>query len=178
MRFLAFYPRASRLEQLDHSWNSSRSSLSSGRSFGTIRPLTRFLVFYHRAGRLEQLDHSWNSSHSSSPSGKSPGTTIPLTRFLAFHHWAGRLEQLDHFWKSSHSFYHRAGRLEQLDHFLQKKKTKRKKSKRKEVEGLSRFFLYKLTIQIQKKMNFPMPLHHNYCKEGIIVIIQFWSICF
>ena len=154
MRFLAFYPRASRLEQLDHSWNSSRSSLSSGRSFGTIRPLTRFLVFYHRAGRLEQLDHSWNSSHSSSPSGKSPGTTIPLTRFLAFHHRAGRLEQLDHFWKSSHSFYHRAGRLEQLDHFLQKKKQKGKKAKEKKLKGFHVFFFTNLPYKSKRKWIF------------------------
>jgi hypothetical protein len=73
----------------------------SGRSPGTIRPLTKFFAFFfashfhHRAGRLEQLDHLRVSSY--------------------FHYRAGRLEQLDHLGVSSH-FHHRAGRLEQLDH--------------------------------------------------------------
>jgi hypothetical protein len=51
--FFAFYRRAGRLEQLDHSQNSLLSSSLSGRSPGTIRPLASFLAFYHRGGHLE-----------------------------------------------------------------------------------------------------------------------------
>jgi len=29
-------------------------------------------------------------------------------------------------------------------------------------------------MQSQKKMNFPMPLHRKYCKEGATVVTQFW----
>jgi hypothetical protein len=42
---------------------------------------------------------------------------------------------------------------------------------------LTFIFLYKLTTQSQKKMNFPMPLHRKYCKEGATVITHFWPIC-
>jgi len=39
---------------------------------------------------------------------------------------------------------------------------------------LSSFFFTKLTMQSQKKMNFPMPLHRKHCKEGATVVTQFW----
>jgi hypothetical protein len=41
-----------------------------------------------------------------------------------------------------------------------------KKSKEKKRKGFHVYFLYKLTIQSQKKMNFPMPLYRKYCKKG------------
>jgi len=39
---------------------------------------------------------------------------------------------------------------------------------------LPSFFFTKLTMQSQKKMNFPMPLHRKHCKEGATVVTQFW----
>jgi hypothetical protein len=62
----------------------------------------------------------------------------------------------------------------------QKKKINNKdKIKRKEEEGFSHlFFFTKLTIQSQKKMNFPMPLHRKHCKKGATVITQFWPVGF
>ena len=39
---------------------------------------------------------------------------------------------------------------------------------------LPSFFFTKLTMQSQKKMNFSMPLHRKHCKEGAIVVTQFW----
>jgi len=35
------------------------------------------------------------------------------------------------------------------------------------------FFFTKLTMQSQKKMNFPMPLHRKHCKERATVVTQF-----
>jgi hypothetical protein len=43
-------------------------------------------------------------------------------------------------------------------------------SKKKEEGFLRLFFFTKLTIQSQKKINFPMPLHRKHCKEGATVI--------
>jgi len=39
---------------------------------------------------------------------------------------------------------------------------------------LPSFFFTKLTMQSQKKMEFPMPLHRKHCKEGATVVTQFW----
>jgi len=39
---------------------------------------------------------------------------------------------------------------------------------------LPSFFFTKLTMQSQKKMNFPMPLHRKHCKEGATIVTQFW----
>ena len=36
------------------------------------------------------------------------------------------------------------------------------------------FFFTKLTMQSQKKMNFPMPLHCKHCKEEATIVTQFW----
>jgi hypothetical protein len=56
---------------------------------------------------------------------------------------------------------------------------KNKKSIKRKEEGFSCLFLFtKLTIQNQKKINFPMPLHHKHCKEGTTVVTQFWPISF
>jgi hypothetical protein len=57
--------------------------------------------------------------------------------------------------------------LEQFDQFFQKK------SKEKKRKDFYAYFLYKLTMQSQKKINFSMSLHRKYCKEGTIVITQF-----
>jgi hypothetical protein len=38
---------------------------------------------------------------------------------------------------------------------------------------LPSFFFTKLTMQSQKKMNFPKPLHRKHCKEGATVVTQF-----
>jgi hypothetical protein len=59
------------------------------------------------------------------------------------------------------------------------KKTKNKKSIKRKEEGFSRlFFFTKLTMQSQKKLNFPMPLHHKHCKKKTTVITQFWPVGF
>ena len=99
------------------------SSLPSGRSPGTIRPLARSLTFQHRAGRLEQLDNLRNSlrffftieqvSQNNQTireiprilsSGRSLRTIRPLVKFFVFflHHRASHLEQLDHLRDPSH----------------------------------------------------------------------------
>ena len=46
-------------------------------------------------------------------------------------------------------------------------------NEKKRDRKTSFFFFTKLTMQSQKKMNFPMPLHRKHCKEGATVVTQF-----
>jgi hypothetical protein len=70
--------------------------------------------------------------------------------------------------------------LEQLDHLKKNQKKSIKKQRKKGKEGgfSQLFFFTKLTIQSQKKINFLMHLHRKHCKEGTIVVTQFWPIGF
>jgi hypothetical protein len=49
----------------------------------------------------------------------------------------------------------------------------KKKEKNIRVRVLTFIFLYKLTIQSQKKINFSKPLQPKYCKEKATVVTQF-----
>jgi hypothetical protein len=54
----------------------------------------------------------------------------------------------------------------------------KKKKKNIRVRVLTFIFLYKLTIQSQKKINFSKPLQPKYCKERATVVTQFWPVSF
>jgi hypothetical protein len=131
--------RAGRLEQLDHSRNPFRVLFFlSGRSPGTIRPLTKpFSRFIrHQAGRLEQLDHSRNPFRVLFfLSGRSPGTITPLakpfSRFILQR--AGRLKQLDHSRNSLRSFIIGQVAQNNLIHFKKQQKQKQKQKNKKKM---------------------------------------------
>jgi hypothetical protein len=122
-----------------------------GRSPITMKPFLKNLcVFqkpnlciFHQLGKLPEIirPHAKNL-HNFSPSSRLFGTTLPF-----FQKKIKRKEEEGF----SHVFS------------LQTYHTKPKEKKRK---GFHVYFLYKLTIQSQKKMNFPMPLYRKYCKKG------------
>jgi len=138
--FLAFYHRAGRLEQWDHSRNPSRCFFLSGWSLGTIRPLTKLFSRFilHRASHLEKWDHSRNPSRCFFLSGWSPETIRPLTKPF------------------SRFILHRAGRLEQLDHLKKTKKKINKKNREKRKTGrvFTIILLYKTYYTKSKENKF------------------------
>ena len=127
--------------------------------------------FYHRAGRLEQLDHlrvffhfiieviTWKIKQmlkSLSCISQTGRFTKPLLKSLSC------ISQ-NQYWKHFHVFHLgkslvRIRPTEQSVYF----------------STPPSFFFTKLTMQSQKKMNFPMPLHRKHCKEEATVVTQFW----